>query len=139
MLDLRTRKVIGWAMGQTLDATIVIDALRMAIARRRPAPGTIFHSDRGSQYACRAFQDLLTDSQIICSMSRKGDCWDNAVAESFFATLKLELVDGARFPTRAIARSSIFEYIEVWYNRQRRHSALGNMSPAAFERGDQAA
>jgi putative transposase len=139
VIDLHTRKVVGWAMDQTLDAKIVIDALRMAIAHRRPMPGAIFHSDRGSQYACRDFRTLLAKNHLTPSMSRKGDCWDNAVAESFFATLKLELVDGARFRTRAIARSSIFEYIEVWYNRQRRHSTLGNVSPAVFERDSQAA
>ena len=138
VLDLRSREVIGWSMNPTRDALIVIDALGMAIVRRGVSPSTIFHSDRGSQYACGAFQTMLSAHRITCSMSRKGDCWDNAVAESFFATLKLELADGAHFKTRVVAQAAIFEYIEVWYNRQRRHSAIGNVSPAEFDRADQA-
>jgi putative transposase len=139
VLDLRSRLVIGWSMDATRDAQIVIDALTMAIAHRGAGLATIFHSDRGSQYACGAFQAVLSAHGIIGSMSRKGNCWDNAVAESFFATLKLELVDGARFKTRGDAQAAIFEYIEVWYNRQRRHSTIGNVSPAEFDRADQAA
>ena len=139
VIDLRSRLVIGWSMSATRDAQIVIDALLMAIANRGATAGTIFHSDQGSQYACGAFQTVLSSHGIIASMSRKGNCWDNAVAESFFATLKLELVDDARFKSRAAAQTAIFEYIEVWYNRQRRHSTIGNVSPAEFDRADRAA
>jgi putative transposase len=139
VLDLHSRAVIGWAMDAVRDAAIVIDALTMAIAHRRPDRGTVFHSDRGSQYGCDAFRVVLAEHHFVQSMSRKGDCWDNAVAESFFATLKLELVEGARFPTRTAARAATFEYIEVWYNRQRLHSTLGFAAPADFERAGRAA
>jgi len=113
-----------------LDAS----ALRMAIARRGPAPGLLHHSDRGTQYASDDFQRLLAAHGMQASMSKKGDCWDNAVAESFFSTLELELIDGARWATHAAARRAIFEFIETWYNRERRHSTLGYRSPAAYER-----
>jgi putative transposase len=134
VLDLASRRVIGWAMRHTLERGLTLDALQMALGQRRPAPGVLHHSDRGSQYACGDYQAQLLAQGMTCSMSRKGDCWDNAVAESFFATLKTELVDDAAWPTREAARAAVFEYIEVWYNRQRRHSSLGYRSPVQYER-----
>jgi putative transposase len=133
VLDLSSRRVIGWAMRHTLEGALTRDALTMALAGRQPEPGTLHHSDRGSQYAAGDYQDILTAHAMDCSMSRVGDCWDNAVAESFFATLKRELADDADWATREEARTAVFEYIEVWYNQQRRHSSLGYLSPAAFE------
>ena len=134
LLDLASRRVIGWAMRHTIDAGLARDALVMALRARRPRPGVVHHTDRGSQYAAGAYRALLAAHGMTCSMSRPGDCWDNAVAESFFATLKRELVDGADWATRDEARTAVFEYIEVWYNRERRHSSLGYLSPAAYER-----
>jgi len=134
VLDLASRRVIGWAMRHTLEGALTRDALAMALTGRRPEPGALHHSDRGSQYAAGDYQDMLTASAMECSMSRVGNCWDNAVAESFFATLKRELADDADWATRDEARTAVFEYIEVWYNQQRRHSSLGYLSPAAFER-----
>jgi putative transposase len=139
VLDLHSRKVIGWAMRDDRDAAIVIAALKMALDHRSPRRGTIFHSDQGSQYTCEAYRAVLAEHGLLQSMSRKGDCWDNAVVESFFATLKLELVEGARFATRNAARSAVFEYLEVWYNQQRLHSTLGFAAPAEFERAEEAA
>jgi transposase InsO family protein len=133
VLDLASRRVVGWAMRDTLDAELAIGALHMALSARRPAPGLIHHSDRGSQYACGAYQALLAAHRMRPSMSRKGNCWDNAVAESFFATLELELIAKARWATREEARRAIFRYIETWYNRERRHSTLGYISPAVYE------
>jgi putative transposase len=133
VLDLVSRRVIGWAMQHTLERSLALAALHIALARRHPAPGVLHHSDRGSQYACGAYREMLTAAGMMCSMSRKGDCWDNAVAESFFATLKTELVDGAEWATREDARAAVFEYIEVWYNRHRRHSVLGYVSPVQYE------
>ncbi len=133
VLDLASRRVIGWAMRHTLEAALTRDALTMAIAGRRPAPGTLHHSDRGSQYAASDYREVLTAHAMDCSMSRVGNCWDNAVAESFFATLKRELADDADWATRDEARTAVFDYIEVWYNQQRRHSSLGYLSPAAYE------
>ena len=133
VLDLGSRRVIGWAMRTTLEEALVLDALRMALATRRPPPGLLQHSDRGSQYAGGAYQALLAAHGITGSMSRKGDCWDNAVVESFFATLEHELLADARFPSREAARRAIFAFIEVWYNRERRHSSLGYVSPAEYE------
>jgi putative transposase len=133
VLDLASRRVIGWAMRHTLEGALTRDALAMALLGRRPAPGTLHHSDRGSQYAAGDYQEMLTAYGMDCSMSRVGDCWDNAVAESFFATLKRELADAADWATREDARTAVFEYIEVWYNQQRRHSSLGYLSPVAFE------
>lgn len=138
VLDLASRRVIGWAMRHTLEGALTRDALTMALTGRRPGPGTLHHSDRGSQYAAGDYQDLLTAHAMDCSMSRVGDCWDNAVAESFFASLKRELADDADWATRDDARTAVFEYIEVWYNHQRRHSSLGYLSPAAFERQHEA-
>jgi transposase InsO family protein len=133
VIDLFGRRVVGWSMSGHTRAEAAAEALTMAIARRRPGVGLLHHSDRGVQYACAAYRDLLAAHGIACSMSRRGDCHDNAVAESFFATFKGELVDRAPFATRAEARSRIFEWIECWYNRRRRHSSLGYLSPEAFE------
>jgi transposase InsO family protein len=133
VLDLASRRVIGWAMRDTLEADLTLSALRMALAARHPAPGLIHHSDRGVQYACTAYRALLAAHQIDASMSRSGDCWDNAVAESFFATLELELISRRDWYTRAEARHALFAYIETWYNRRRRHSTLNYVSPATFE------
>jgi len=132
-LDLYSRRIVGWAMSERMTSDLVIEALTMAVERRRPPTGLIHHSDRGSQYASRAFQRLLAAHGLICSMSRKADVYDNAVAESFFGTLKTELVHLARYATRQEAKQAIFEWIEVFYNRQRLHSSLGYKSPADFE------
>lgn len=133
-LDLFHRKVIGWAMDRWLTRQLALDALIMALGNGCPQPGLIHHSDQGVQYASREFQALLKARGMRCSMSRKGDCWDNAVAESFFHTLKVELIRGTLYATRQEARTAIFEYIEVFYNRQRRHSHLGHLSPEDFEK-----
>ncbi|HEX9054187.1 MAG TPA: IS3 family transposase [Gemmatimonadales bacterium] len=133
VLDLATRRVVGWGLGATLETTLVLQALRMALGRRRPPTGLLHHSDRGCQYASAAYRAALAAAGITASMSRKGNCWDNAVAESFFATLKWELARRCRWATRAEARSAVFEYIEAWYNRRRRHSSLGYVSPAEYE------
>jgi len=133
VMDLATRQIVGWAMGATLDRALVCDALTAALRRRRPAPGLIHHSDRGSQYTSRDYQQLLAAHGIIASMSRKGNCWDNAPMESFYRSLKTELVYGTVFRTRAQARHEIFTYIEAWYNRHRVHSALGYLTPAQYE------
>jgi putative transposase len=133
LLDLGSRMVVGWAMGETLEASLSMAALRMALARRQPQAGLIHHTDRGVQYAATDYRDLLAHHQLISSMSRRANCYDNAVAESFFATLKWELIDRYRWQTRAAAKTAIFEYIEIWYNRRRRHSALDYLSPLQFE------
>jgi transposase InsO family protein len=134
ILDLFSRRVVGWAMGETLERSLVLSALNMALVGRQPTTGLLCHSDRGSQYASGAYQDALQKAGAVCSMSRKGNCWDNAPTESFFATLKRELVHRRRFVTRQEAKTAIFRWIEVWYNRNRRHSTLGYVSPEAFER-----
>ncbi len=133
VLDLASRRVIGWAMRPTLARELALSALQMALEHRRPSRGVLHHSDRGSQYACGDYQALLTQHGLRCSMSKRGDCFDNAVAESFFATLETELIAAADWHTRAEARTAVFEYIELWYNRQRRHSSLGYVSPAEYE------
>lgn len=133
VIDLFSRSVVGWAMDKRMTRQLVMDALTMAVQRRRPPSGVIFHSDRGSQYASADFQSLLTKHGMRCSMSRKGDCWDNAPVESFFGSLKQELVFHQKYSTRFHARQSIFEYIERFYNRRRLHSTLGYKSPANFE------
>jgi transposase InsO family protein len=133
VLDLASRRIVGWAMRQTLEVDLVTSALRMALAARRPGPGLVHHSDRGSQYASDAYRALLAAHRCVASMSHKGDCWDNAVAESFFATLELELILKHDWPTREAARHAIFRYIETWYNRERRHSTLAYVSPAQYE------
>jgi transposase InsO family protein len=132
LLDLYSRAVVGWAMSRRLDRALAIDALMMAIARRGVAPG-ILHSDRGTLYAVAEYRVLLVQHGIRQSMSRKADCWDNAPMESFFHTLKTELVHHCDYPTREAARSSLFEYMEVFYNRQRRHSTVNYQAPLAFE------
>jgi putative transposase len=132
MLDIYSRKVVGWAMDKHMEEGLVASALQMAATHRRPEVGVLHHTDRGSQYAAHNYQRLLSTHGMQVSMSRKGDCYDNAVMESFFSTLKSECVTGV-YSTRAQARQAIFEYIEVWYNRQRRHSALGYLSPETFE------
>lgn len=132
--DLCTRKIVGWSMGERMPAELVCAALEMAIGRERPEVGLIHHSDRGSQYASGTFQDLLKRHQITCSMSAAGNCYDNASMESFWGSLKQEMVYQGKFQTREEARAAVFEYIEVFYNRQRRHSSLGYVSPVEFER-----
>ncbi len=133
VLDVFSRQIVGWSMAEHLETDLVADALRMALARRHPEAGLLHHSDRGSQYASDAYQRLLAEARIQVSMSRSGNCLDNAMMESFFGTLKTECVDEP-YPSRAAAKASLFEFIEVWYNRQRRHSALGYLSPEQFER-----
>jgi len=132
-LDLYSRKVVGWSMSASMPASLVLDALEMAIDLRSPLPGLIHHSDRGVQYSAHAFPGLLEQHGIVRSMSRIGNCYDNAVKESFFHTLKTELCDHEHYRTHAEARASVFEYIEVFYNRQRLHSTLGCLSPSEFE------
>ena len=133
VLDLYSRAAIGWAMGPRLTADLAADALTMALRRRKPQSGLLHHSDRGVQYASRDYQGRLARAGISCSMSRKGNCWDNACVESFFATLKKELIHDQRYTTREQAKRDIFEWIEVFYNRQRRHTTLGYRSPAEYE------
>ena len=132
--DLFSRRIVGWSMDATMTSRLVVDALEMAIRLRLPGEGLVAHSDRGSQYASEHYQRLLARHGITCSMSRRADCWDNAPMESFFASLKKELVHGSDFATRAEARAAIVEYIEVFYNTKRRHSTLGYVSPAQYER-----
>lgn len=129
VLDLFNREVIGWSLKPRMTTDIVTDALTMAWFRRRPAPGVLHHSDRGSQYASHAFQDKLKEFGMICSMSRKGNCWDNAPTESWFNSFKNERYHGLRYATHAEMRAASFEYIEVFYNRKRQHSTLGYRSP----------
>ena len=133
VLDLFSRKVVGWSMSERIDSRLVVDALEMAVTGQLPGAGLIAHSDRGVQYASEHYQRTLTTHGIECRMSRRGDCWDNAPAESFFATLKKELVHHEVYETRTEARASLFEYIEVFYNRHRLHSSLGYVSPTDFE------
>jgi len=133
VIDLFSRKIVGWSMGSRITAELTKDALLMAIMQRKPAEGLIFHSDRGSQYASHEFRKVLKQNKMIQSMSRKGNCWDNACAESFFSTLKMEEVFHRIYKTRNEARRSIFEYIAVFYNRQRRHSTLEYMCPDEYE------
>ena len=133
VIDLYSRRVVGWSMSHRMQASLVNDALLMAIWQRKPAKGLIWHTDRGSQYASKTHRSLLKDHHIIQSMSRKGDCWDNAVAESFFHTLKTELTHHHKFKNREEAKHVIFEYIEVFYNRIRIHSANDYASPVDFE------
>jgi transposase InsO family protein len=135
VLDLFSRRVVGWSRTDHTRSEAAADALAMAVHRRRPerGGGLLHHSDRGVQYACESYRDLLAANGIACSMSRRGNCYDNACAESFFGTLKTELVHHVRYRTRAEAKASLFEWIECWYNRRRRHSSLGYVSPEAFE------
>jgi len=131
--DLYSRRVVGWSMGTTMESRLVVDALEMAVQQRFPDAGLVAHSDRGSQYASDHYRRALAERGIECSMSRRGNCYDNAPMESFFATLKKELVHHEDYATVEAAKASVFEYIEVFYNRQRRHSSLGYVAPAEFE------
>ena len=133
VIDLATRQVVGWAMADHMRAELVCDAMAMAIAARRPKPGTIFHSDRGTQYTSAEFTALLGDNEMLRSLSRPRQCWDNAVAESFFATIKGELIDRRSWATRAQVEREVRWYIEIFYNRQRLHSSLGYLTPAEYE------
>jgi putative transposase len=133
VIDLYSRMVIGWAMSERMTADLVCDALRMALWRRKHPCSVIVHSDRGSQYCSAAYQRLIVAYQLRCSMSAKGNCYDNACAESFFHSLKVECIHGEQFSSRAEMREAVFEYIEIDYNRQRRHSTLGHISPHAYE------
>ena len=143
VLDLYTRRVVGWAMADHLRHELTLAALDMAIVRQRPAPGLVHHADRGVQYAAHGYRARLRRHGMVCSMSRKGDCWDNAPMESFFATLKGELVEAAEYDTRDEARADLFQYIEGFYNRRRLHSGLGHLTPeqkaAAFQSAASAA
>ena len=134
ILDLFSRRVVGWAVHDRITRQLALDALTMALHHRQPPPGLVHHSDRGSQYASGDYQAVLAAHGVVCSMSRRGNCWDNAVAESFFSTLKMELAHDADWATRADARADVARYLEIFYNRQRRHSVLGYVSPVAFER-----
>ncbi len=133
VLDLYSRLVVGWSMSERMTTKLVADALTMAIWRRKMPTGVIVHSDRGSQYCAHVYQRLLQNNQMICSMSKKGDCYDNAAMESWNHSLKVEAIHGERFTTREMAREQVFEYIEVYYNRKRLHSTLGYLSPESFE------
>ncbi len=132
-IDLCSRAVVGWSMSSRMTATLMTDSLQMAMWKRRPKAGLLVHSDRGSQYVSECYQKLLGENEFVCSMSRKGNCWDNAVAESFFHTLKTELIHHEDFQTREEAQQAIFEYIEVYYNRQRKHSTNGYLAPFKHE------
>ena len=133
VVDLFSRKIVGWSMKDTLHSDLCVEALEMALVHRRPKHPVLHHSDRGCQYAGKQYQDKLTEFTLECSMSRVGNCWDNAVVESLWASLKNELVFQRNFATKQEAKDAIFEWIEVWYNRKRRHSSLGYLSPDAFE------
>jgi putative transposase len=133
LLDLASRRVVGWAVASRLDRHLVLTALDRALVQRRPRRGLLHHSDRGAEYTSADYRQRLRDAGHRCSMSRKGDCWDNAVAESFFATLKRELVHETHWVTRAEATTALRQYLDSWYNIHRRHSVLGYLSPAAFE------
>ena len=133
VIDLASRRVVGWALADHMRAELVCDALRMAIVHRQPASGLIFHSDRGTQYTSSEFTGLLAEHKMIQSLSRPGQCWDNAVAESFFASLKLELIDRRSWATRTQVRRAVFDYIEVFFNRRRLHSSLNYLTPAEYE------
>ena len=131
-LDLYSRRVVGWATSSKIDSSLVIRALQMAIDQRNPVPGLLHHSDQGSQYTSSSFQKVLEENTMLCSMSRRGNCWDNSVAESFFGSLKVEWLDDL-YQNHETARRDIFEYIEVFYNRKRRHSTLNGLCPVVFE------
>jgi transposase InsO family protein len=133
LLDLYSRRVIGWAMSATPDKQVAVGALRMAVERRQPPPGLIHHTDQGALYTSLAYQRLVAQTGLVASMSRKGNCYDNAVVESFFSTLKNELIHDRDYHSREEARAEVFEFIEVFYNRQRLHQSLGYVSPVQFE------
>jgi transposase InsO family protein len=133
VMDLFSRKIVGWSMSDVIDSALVQDAMRMALLHRRPGKGLIHHSDRGVQYAAGDFQDLLAENNVVCSMSRKGNCWDNACVESFFGSLKNEWVKGKIYESFEAGKKDVFNYIEVFYNRKRRHASLGYVSPVVYE------
>jgi len=133
VIDLASRRVVGWALADHMRTELVTDALEMAFATRRPARGAIFHSDRGCQYTSTDYATLARSNGVVLSVGLAGECWDNAVAESFFATIKRELIDTRAWPTRAGLRTAVFDYIEGWYNTRRLHSSLGYLSPADYE------
>ncbi len=133
VMDLYSRRIIGWSMSERIDSQLVMDALKMAVHQRSPVAGLIHHSDRGVQYASEDFQDMLKSNGIICSMSRKGDCWDNACMESFFGSFKTEWMRDKKYRNFEEAKKDIFKYVEVFYNRKRRHASLGYVSPAEYE------
>ncbi len=133
LVDAYSRRVVGWAMADHRRTELALDALHMALRARRPPPGLVHHTDRGAQYTAAAYRQALATRSVVASMSRSGDCYDNAMAESFFATLKAELIDARTWPTRAAARTAIFEWLEIWYNSQRRHSARNYQPPVTFE------
>jgi len=135
ILDVFSRRVVGWAISDHMRTELPLEALSMAVCDRQPPPGLVHHSDRGSQYASQDYQAALRRNGMLCSMSRKGDCWDNAVAESFFATLKNELLYRQSWPTRVRTRAAINEYIACFYNGWRRHTGLGGISPVQYEAG----
>ena len=132
--DLFSRMIVGWSMAASMDSRLVVDALEMAIRRRRPGAGLLAHSDRGSQYASDHYQRVLAADGVVCRMSGVGPCWDNAPVESFFGRLKCEVGPGEMFDTRDQAKAELFEYLEVFDNRVRRHSSLGYVSPVEYER-----
>lgn len=133
VMDLYSRKVVGWALSERMTKQLVIDALQMAVWSRKPLRGLILHSDRGSQYCSHEYQKLLTLHGLVCSMSKRGDCYDNAAMESWNHSFKVEAIHGEKFATRAVAKSHVFEYIEIYYNRKRLHSMIGYQSPELFE------
>ena len=133
VMDLFSRRIVGWAMNDNIDSALVQSAMKMAILHRQPDKGLIHHSDRGVQYAAQDFQDLLDDNKVVCSMSRKGNCWDNACVESFFGSLKNEWLKGKIYENIDDGKNDIFNYIEMFYNRKRRHASLGYVSPAVYE------
>lgn len=133
VMDLFSRRIVGWAMSENIDSKLVQSAMKMALLHRRPDKGLLHHSDRGIQYASDGFQELLEDNDVVCSMSRKGNCWDNACVESFFGSLKSEWVKGKIYETFKDGENDIFKYIEVFYNRKRRHASLGYVSPVVYE------
>ena len=133
VIDIASRRVVGWAVAEHMRTDLIEQALREAVADRRPAPGVIFHSDRGSQYTSAQFATAATELGVVLSVGRKGECWDNAVGESFFATIKNELLENQAWPSHRECRAAIFEYIEGWYNTRRLHSSLGYLSPADYE------
>ena len=133
VMDLFSRKIVGWAMSDNIDSKLVQSAMKMALIYRQPTGKLIHHSDRGVQYAASDFQDLLEDNNIVCSMSRKGNCWDNACAESFFGSLKNEWIKGKIYETLEEGKKDVFNYIEMFYNRKRRHKTLGYVSPVVYE------